>query len=118
MGSPLSGTIAEIYFQYVEETYIKQWWDKNEIKYYKRYVDDVLIIYNNQKIKGHIIEEKINKIYRNLEFKMTTEDNNKIHYLDLTLERINNNIEICIYRNPQTWTPPSTSNPITDKNKI
>jgi len=41
MGSPLSGTIAEIYLQYVEETYIKQWWDTNEIMYYKRYVDDI-----------------------------------------------------------------------------
>ena len=29
MLSPLSGTIAEIYLQYVEETYIKQWWDTN-----------------------------------------------------------------------------------------
>jgi len=100
MGSPLSGTIAEIYLQYVEETYIKQWWDTNEIMYYKRYVDDVLIIYNNQKIKDHIIEEKINKLDRNLEFKMTTEDNNKIHYLDLTLQKNNNNIELSIYRKP------------------
>ena len=55
MGSPLSGTIAEIYLQFAEETYIKQWWNTNEIMYYKRYVDDVLIIYNNQKIKDHII---------------------------------------------------------------
>jgi len=52
MGSPLSGTIAGIYLQYVEETYIKQWWDTNGIMYYKRYVDDILIIYNNQKIKN------------------------------------------------------------------
>jgi len=58
MGSPLSGTIAEIYLKYVEETYIKQWWDTKEIMYYKRYVDDVLIIYRNQKVKDHIIEER------------------------------------------------------------
>jgi len=68
--------------------------------YYKRYVDDILIIYNNQKIKDHTIETEINKIDMNLEFKMTTEDNNKIHYLDLTLQRNNNNIELSIYRKP------------------
>jgi len=51
MGSPLSGTIAGLYLQYVEETYIKQRWDTNGIMYYKTYVDDILIIYNNQKIK-------------------------------------------------------------------
>ena len=93
MGSPLSGTIAEIYLQYVEETDIKQWWDTNEIMYYKRYVNDILIIYSNQKIKHHTIEKEINKIDMNLEFKMTTEENNKIHYLDLTLQRNNNNTE-------------------------
>jgi len=60
----------------------------------------LLIIYNNQKIKDHTIEKEINKLDMNLEFKMTTEDNNKIHYLDLTLQRNNNNIELSIYRNP------------------
>jgi len=100
MGSPLSGTIAEMYLQYVEETYIKQRWDTNEIMYYKRCVDDILIIYNNQKMKDHTIEKEINKTDMNLEFKMTTEDNNNIHYLDLTLQRNNNNIQLSIYRKP------------------
>jgi len=100
MGSPLSGTIAEIHLQYLEETYIKQWWDTNEIMYYNRYVDDILIIYNNQKIKDHTIEKENKKIDMNLEFKMTTQDNNKIHYLNLTLQRNNNNIELSIYRKP------------------
>jgi len=31
---------------------------------------------------------------------MTTEDNNKIHYPDLTFQRNNNNIELSIYRKP------------------
>jgi len=36
MGSPISGTMAETYLQYIEETYIKQWWDTGEIVHYKR----------------------------------------------------------------------------------
>ena len=49
MGSPISGTMAEVYLQYVESTHIKQWWETGEISLYKRYVDDILIIYDSQK---------------------------------------------------------------------
>jgi hypothetical protein len=38
-GSPISSTIAEIYLQFLEEIYIKQWLEGKEIIYYKRYVD-------------------------------------------------------------------------------
>jgi len=35
MGSPISSTMAEVYLQYMEETYIKQWLGNKEIIYYK-----------------------------------------------------------------------------------
>ena len=41
MGSPLSGTLTELYLQRIEKEYIKQWIDSEEIYYYKRYVDDI-----------------------------------------------------------------------------
>ena len=50
MGSPLSGTLAELYLQSIENRYIKQWLDSKEIHYYKRYVDDIIIQVNTQKI--------------------------------------------------------------------
>jgi hypothetical protein len=46
------------------------------------------------------ILEEINKIDKNLQFKMTTEENNTINYLDITIHRNNNNIDISIYRKP------------------
>jgi len=45
MGSHISCTMAEVYLQYIEETYVKQWLESKEIVYYKSYVDDILIIY-------------------------------------------------------------------------
>ena len=36
MGSPLSGYLAEIYIQGIEETDVKQWLESKEIIYYKR----------------------------------------------------------------------------------
>ena len=41
-------------------------------------------ILDSQKINNNIIEQKINTIDNNMEFKMTTEKNNAIDYLDLT----------------------------------
>jgi len=51
MGSPISSMMAGIYLQYIEETYIKQWLESKEIVYYKRYFDDILIIYDQNKKK-------------------------------------------------------------------
>jgi len=31
LGSPISSIMAEVYLQYIEETYVKQWLDSREI---------------------------------------------------------------------------------------
>ena len=55
MGSPISGYLAEIYIQGIEETNIKHWLESKEIIYYKRYVDDIFILYN----QNNSIEQQI-----------------------------------------------------------
>ena len=97
MGSPLSGTLAELYLQRIENDYIKQWIDSEELHYYKRYVDDI-ILFNINKIQEEQLLQGINRIDQNLTFKLTTEDNNKINFLDLTITRKINKLEIGIYR--------------------
>ena len=60
MGSPISSTVAEIYLQYIEEMYIKQWLDSKEIVYYKRYIDDILIMYDKKRTSEQAILYQIN----------------------------------------------------------
>ena len=98
MGSPLSGTLAELYLQNIEQKYIKQWLDSEEIYYYRRYVDDIIILINTQKIQEEQLLNKINSINNNLTFSMTQEESNKINFLDLTLIRHNSIIVINIHR--------------------
>jgi hypothetical protein len=50
MGSPISSTTAVFYLQFFEEIYIKQWLESKEIIYYKRDVDDILIIFDQIKL--------------------------------------------------------------------
>jgi hypothetical protein len=112
MGSPISGTLAEIYLQQIEELYIKHWRESHETIYYKRYVDDTLIIFDQHRTNETTITSIMNKINEQLEFKTTKEINKSINYLGLTIKRNINNIELdkeknkCRYHNSAHVKPP------------
>jgi len=97
MGSPISSTIAVFYLQFFAEIYIKQWLESKEIIYYKRYVDDILITFDQNKTGGKTIMNK-NNTDKHLEFKLSEEENTTINYLDLSMHRNTNNINRGIYR--------------------
>jgi hypothetical protein len=92
--------MAETYLQYLETTKIKHWLESREIVFYKRYVDDILIVYDQSKIDEQILLTHINKIDKNLQFKISTEENNTVQYLDISIYRSDNSIKIGIYRKP------------------
>jgi hypothetical protein len=73
MGSPLSSTLAEIYLQYVEELMIKHWMETWEVTYYRRYVDYIIIIFDQNKLNEDAITNYTNNIHTQLEFKLTME---------------------------------------------
>jgi len=100
MGSHTSSTIAEIYLQFLEEIYIKQWLQCKEIIYYKRYIDSVLIIFNQNKTNEKTIINQMNSIDKHLEFKISEEENSSISCLDLTIHRNIKSINLSIYRKP------------------
>jgi hypothetical protein len=101
MGSPISNTIAEIYLQFLEETYIKHWMETKEIIYYRRYVNDILIISDQNKTNEKTIINHMNNIDKHPEFKITEEENKSINYFDLSIHRNINNIDLSIYRKPK-----------------
>jgi hypothetical protein len=98
MGSPISSTIAEFYHQFFEEIDIKLWLESKEIIYYKIYVDDILIIFDQNKTDVKTIMYHKNNTDKHWEFKISEEENNTINYLDLSMHRNTNNINRGIYR--------------------
>jgi len=102
MGSPISNTVAEIFLQDLENTHLKQILDKQNITFYTRYVDDILLIYNTNHTTPEIIHSHINKIHPNLQFTPTLEHNNSISFLDLLIIRHPTQIETDIFRKPTT----------------
>jgi hypothetical protein len=49
MGSPLSGTLREMFIQELEQNRLKHLLEGKKIIYYNRYVDDIFMIYNQTK---------------------------------------------------------------------
>ena len=102
MGSPISGIMAETFLQNLENTHIKHIMENQAITLYTRYVDDILIIYDNRHITEDAIMKQINTIHPNITFDLTSEENNQISFLDLKLIRLTDRIEVDIYRKPTT----------------
>jgi hypothetical protein len=65
-------------------------------------VDDIIIIYNQNKIQGEQILLNINSINNNLQFKITTEEHRNINFLDITIHRGENVMSIKIYKKTAT----------------
>jgi hypothetical protein len=72
--------------------------ESKEIIYHKRYVDDILIIFDQNKTNETIIMNHMNNTDKHLEFKLSEEVNNSINYLDLSIHRNTNRTDLGIYR--------------------
>jgi hypothetical protein len=70
MGAPTSPIPDEIYMQYLEHNHIYEILIDHKIIAYIRYVDDIIIIYNNNKKDIHKTGEEFNKIQSSLRFTM------------------------------------------------
>jgi hypothetical protein len=100
MGSPLSGIIVEIFLQNLEQLRLKHILESKAIIYYTRYVDDIFLIYNPDRITPELIQELFNKQHKAIQFIITEENNNKISYLDLNISNTQGTIEINIFGKP------------------
>ena len=101
MGSPISGTIADIFLQYLEHIHIKPLLDSKWIVLYSQYIDDILIIYDNERTNPNTLMQYT--IHECLQFHPTQESNDLINFLDLTI----------IKRNLQQQAPQYISYPTT-----
>jgi hypothetical protein len=66
-----------------------------EILYYIRYVDDILIIFHQNKTNEDTISKHMNNVHTYLEFKLTERDIRIENYLDVSIYRL-----FRIYRKP------------------
>jgi hypothetical protein len=100
MGAPSSAILSEIYLQYLEHTTIIDILTQSNILSYHRYVDDILVLYDDNTTNIHEVHDQINNISPTLKFTLETEKQHQINFLDLTLRNNNGTISCNIYRKP------------------
>jgi hypothetical protein len=76
MGSPLSGTMAEIFLQNLENLHIKPLLDSKFIMFYSQYVDDIIIIYDATRTIPEMIIQHANSMHNNIQRPPTLETDN------------------------------------------
>ena len=99
MGSPVSGTMAEIFLQKLENSFIKHLTDTRILSFYTRYVDDILLIYDSTRTNPENILQYANTIHNNT-LSPTMESANTINFLDLSITRKPTHLNIDIFHKP------------------
>jgi len=77
MGSPLSGTMAEIFLQHLENSHIKPLLDSKCITFYSQYVDDIIVIYDATRTNPETTVHHANSMHSNIQLSLTLETNTK-----------------------------------------
>ena len=95
MGSPLAPTLSNLFMGHLEQTFLQN--DKLNLKFYVRYVDDILAIFEDD---DHLsFFNYINKWHSNMKF--TTEVGGKVlPFLDIDLDVSSNTLTTKVYRKP------------------
>ena len=85
MGAQTSSIFSEIYLQYIENTNILYILLEHRVTGYFRYVDDILIVYKNDRTNIYDFLKLLSNIMPAVKFTMEEENNNEINFLDITI---------------------------------
>ena len=99
MGSPISGTLANIFLCHHESKWLNDCPTDFKPIYYRRYVDDTFVIFKKKDDAVKFLNY-LNNQHQKISFTMETEQNNEIPFLDVLIKRSNRTIDISIYRKP------------------
>jgi hypothetical protein len=96
IGCPPPSTFSEIYLQYIKNTAIYYILRHNKIAGYFRYVDDILIVYNNTTTNIHNAFNSLSKLMPTMKFTMGNKIDNTINFLDITTTKEPDKLEFSI----------------------
>jgi hypothetical protein len=99
---PTSPIFAEIFLQHLEHNHITHTLRKHNILDYYRYLDDILIVYNENHTNMDDTLQEFNSIHLNIHYTIDKETNHKRNYLDITINNTHNTLTFNIYRKPTT----------------
>ena len=99
MGCPLSATLANIFLCFHESKWLTDCPSDFKPLYYKRYVDDTFVIFKNEHQATQFLTY-MNLKHRKIKFTIETEREKQIPFLDLLIKKVDDSVDITIYRKP------------------
>ncbi|XP_067123578.1 uncharacterized protein [Centruroides vittatus] len=82
MGSPISMLLCELVVRKVELKVLRGF--ETDIVYYKRYVDDIFIIWKNNRVIANFVD-RINENEEGLNLKLEQKSSRMLHFLDINI---------------------------------
>ena len=95
MGSPLAPLMESIFLQNIEKKFIN--YKGNMPLYYTRYVDDTFLVCRNIEDVSEFLVF-LNNQHPNIVYSCDFEQNKKLSFLDVQVERIDSNFNTEVYR--------------------
>ena len=99
MGSPLGPTLANAFMCHMESKWLQECPIDFKPDFYKRYVDDTFLIFNNESHVKHFLNY-LNSKHDCIKFTSEKEENGILPFLDLKIVRKNSTLSTSIYRKP------------------
>ena len=84
VGSPLGPTLANIFLCYHKSNWLKDCPKDFKPVYYKRYVDDIFVLFNKPE-HAQFFLESMNKKHKNMKFSIETEINGSLSFLNVKI---------------------------------
>ena len=97
MGSPLGPTLANVFLSHYESIWLENCPRQFRPVYYRRYVDDVFMLFNEQKDVLKFLSY-LNSRHRSIEFSKDEERDGKIYFLDVNITKAEGKFLTSIYR--------------------
>ena len=102
MGSPLSSLLADIFLQHLEMMHIQKLKEKHNILYYGRFVDDIIIVYENPTDIDSNILKSFDDIHEKIKYTLENERDSILNFLDISIGRHKTKFTYNIFRKPTT----------------
>ena len=99
MGSPLGPAFANIFMSWLETQILEQCPSSYKPIFYRRYVDDTFALFNT-KASAELFLNFANNFHENIKFTMESENENKLPFLDILIERTSSGFITGVYRKP------------------
>ena len=99
MGLPIAPTFANQFLSHHEERWLSNCPFDFKPKLYRRYVDDVFVIFNHRSHLPNFLKY-LNSMYSNMKFTSEAETADSLSFLDCRIHRNPNSLSTSVYREP------------------